>query len=107
MPTRPSSCEDVFLDLQKLSLGLVVVGPILSAPTYQQCITYGASEFPIDSEYDGMVIVDMECLEGVPVPPWTGSWDLFLTVEAPECGAVAPAQTAEQASRELQPSRPC
>ncbi|MGH3298095.1 MAG: hypothetical protein ACRDP7_40520 [Trebonia sp.] len=85
----------------------LTVGPILSAPTYQQCITYGASEFPIGSTYDGMPIVDMECLEGYPVPPNTGSWDLFLIVDAPECGAVAPTQAAEQASREVLPSGIC
>jgi hypothetical protein len=72
----------------------LVIGPVASFSTYQACTLYGALEFPVGSYFEGGTIIDTECLEGVPIPPATGSWDLFVEIETDVCSDSTPAAKA-------------
>jgi hypothetical protein len=72
----------------------LAVGPVASFSTYQACVLYGALEFPPGEPFEGGTIVETECLEGVPVPPATGAWDLFVIIETGSCDAATPADPA-------------
>ena len=84
----------------------LVVGPVASFGTYQACALYGALEFPVGSYFAPYgTVVDTSCLEGVPVPPATGHWDLFVEVETGVCSSSAPAVKAAAVKAAAKPLR--